>query len=63
MSFGRNLKQLRRHANLTQAELAKKSGLDNMTISHYENDRRVPGVNNLKKLAEALGCDFGDFLK
>lgn len=57
-----NLEELRRKADLTQAELSQKSGVATSTISRLEidglNDARV---GTLLKLAEAIGCRIGDF--
>ena len=39
---------------LTQAELAKKSGLKQATVSSLEHDRIVMGIDRAKALAVAL---------
>lgn len=56
------LEELRRKAGLTQAELAKRSGVATSTISRFE----VVGLNDAKvktllAIAEAIGCRIGDF--
>lgn len=56
------LEELRRKAGLTQAELAKLSGVATTTISRFE----VDGLNDAKvktllAVANALGCRIGDF--
>ncbi len=56
------LEELRRKADLTQAQLSQKSGVATSTISRIEID----GINDAKvdtllKLAEAIGCRIGDF--
>ncbi len=56
------LEELRRKAGLTQAELAKLSGVATTTISRFE----VEGLNDAKvktllAVANALGCRIGDF--
>ena len=55
------LEELRRKAGLTQAELAKLSGVATTTISRFE----VEGLNDAKvktllAVANALGCRIGD---
>lgn len=56
MSFGRRLEKMLADKKLTQAFVAKKSGLDAGHISHYVCDRREPMVSNLAKLLEVV-CD------
>ena len=56
------LEELRRKAGLTQAQLAEKSGVATSTISRLE----VVGLNDAKiktllVLADAIGCEIGDF--
>jgi transcriptional regulator with XRE-family HTH domain len=46
----------REKQNMSQADLAKKSGLTRTAISDYENRQRVkPDVNALARISEALG--------
>lgn len=42
--------------NLTRAELAEKSGVNEFVIGAYELGRRAAKVENMLKLATALGC-------
>lgn len=51
---GKALRIYRELQNLTQAELAKKSGLKQATISSLEHDRIVMGIDRAKTLARAL---------
>ena len=45
----------REEANLTQADLAKLSGLTQSNISNIENGSNKPTIATLKKIADALG--------
>ena len=50
------IKDLRRRAGLTQAELAKKANISRVTLIMIERDERSePRVATLNKIAEALG--------
>ena len=40
--------------NISQVQLSVLSGVSHQTISAIENDRRVPSLKTLKKLANAL---------
>ena len=52
--FSNRLRMARKQKGLSQTDLAKKTDLQPSTISHFENDRRSPSFENLKKLADAL---------
>jgi transcriptional regulator with XRE-family HTH domain len=54
LTSGIALRNLRELNELTQAELAEKSGLSQATISALENDRKGLGVVTAAKLAVAL---------
>ena len=41
--------------NMTQKELAERTGINQANISKLENGTRNPSVNLLKRLAEGLG--------
>lgn len=46
--------------NLTRAELAEKSGVNEFVIVAYELGKRAAKVENMLKLAAALGCTIDD---
>lgn len=48
----------RREQNLTQQELAKKSGVTQPDISRLENGRGNPSLQRLKALAKGLGMEL-----
>jgi phage repressor protein C with HTH and peptisase S24 domain len=54
MILGRRIKQLRLEKNLTQKELAKRSGLHWTSISSYERNLETPSYRTIVKLAEGL---------
>lgn len=54
MSFQENLKMLCKQKNMTQKELAKTCGLTERTISYYAQNKRLPKLENIKKIAAAL---------
>lgn len=55
VSPGTLLRQARRRARLSQADLAHRAGVAQSVISAYETDRREPGLRTLSKLIEATG--------
>ena len=59
--FKDRLKEMREFRGLTQADLAKKTGLQPAAVSHFETGQRSPSFDNLRKLADALAVS-SDFL-
>ena len=59
--FKERLKELRIEKNLSQAELAKKTGLYQSTIAKYETGECKPSGEGLIALAKFFGCTI-DFL-
>ncbi|MGY1714220.1 helix-turn-helix transcriptional regulator [Geodermatophilus sp. SYSU D01106] len=56
-SLGRQIRQLREAAGLTQAELAERTGTSQSAVAHLESGRRIPTLTTLQKFAHALGRD------
>ncbi len=54
MDFGTRLKELRKNAGLTQAQLGERLGLTKSVISFYELQERSPSPGVLIKLAEVF---------
>ena len=52
--FSTNLKYLREKAGLSQNKLAEKIGVNQTTIARWEDDNRVPTIDNAIDVAEAL---------
>ncbi len=55
---GALIREARRRARLSQADLARRAGVAQPVISAYESDRREPGLRTLAKLLEATGHDL-----
>ena len=62
-ALGRNVRRQRDVRELTQENLAEKSGLDPTYISDIERGRRNPGIKNVAKLAKALGLSTAELCK
>ncbi len=48
------LRKIRESYDLTQAELAQKSGLTQAAISQFEDGKRFPSTRSLSKISKAL---------
>jgi len=54
MYFAKNLRFLRRRAELSQSELGDRLATDYNTISRYENGKSTPKLDALTKLAQVF---------
>lgn len=55
MAFPEKLKALRIEKEWSQNDLAQRAGLTKLMISKYETGRSAPNLENLGKIARALG--------
>jgi len=60
---GTVLKKAREKRKLTQAALAKKVGVHQVTIARLETGERRPSMDLLQRLAKTLKVKVGDLLK
>jgi len=58
-----NIREARKQANLSQAELGRRVGLDQSGISRLERGERPITVETLKMLAKALGVSPSTLLE
>lgn len=55
MTVGENIRTLRKKRNLTQKELAERTGIAEITIRQYEAGKYNPKLDPLRKIAAVLG--------
>jgi transcriptional regulator with XRE-family HTH domain len=55
------LKALRARANLTQQQVAEKTGVNRMTYNQWENYKTFPDALQLIKLSEIFECSMDTF--
>ena len=60
--FSKNLKYYRLKSAMSKKELAEQVGVSPMAISNYENGKRKPDMDLLKRMAMILGVRVSDFL-
>jgi len=52
--LGEQIKKARKSKGMTQTELADKLFVTRSAVSNWEQDRRVPDLNMLRAISEAL---------
>ena len=61
VGLGERIKQLRKEAGWSQAELGEKVGTDSQRVSRYENERITPSIDAVVRIAEAFNVSL-DYL-
>lgn len=61
--LGAFIAQLRKEANMTQAELAQKLNVTVQAVSKWERGKGLPDINTLEPLADALGVSIIELMK
>lgn len=62
MSFGENIKRLRKDKGWTQAQLSRASGVKSTHIPKIENETTDPKLSTIYKMITALGCSADTLL-
>jgi transcriptional regulator with XRE-family HTH domain len=60
--FGSKLREIRREKGFTQAQLAEISDISTRMITHYEGYAKMPPLDKVKRLAEALGVTSDELI-
>jgi transcriptional regulator with XRE-family HTH domain len=63
MDYGKRIKQFRIDRDMTQKELAEKTGLLQSQISMIENGERGLNVKTADKIVSALGVTLNDIMR
>lgn len=58
MSISNIVKEARRRAGFTQAELAERAGVPKSTVGRIESGARVPSTEMVERLVRAAGLDI-----
>lgn len=61
--FTMNLKKLMIEREMTAADIARKSGMTQATLSRYINGKRTPNLNSVIKIAKALNVPIELLMK
>lgn len=52
MNYGKNFREFRIEKGLSQRDLAKATGISQQAISFWEQDKRMPNMDDCIKLAD-----------
>lgn len=63
MATGDKIKSFRKEQKITQRQLSEATGLAEITIRQYEANKYTPKIENLRKIASALGIHISEFLE
>ena len=61
-AIGTKIQMLRRHKNITQAQLAEKVGVTDRAVSKWENGRSMPDSSIMLELCGELGITVNELL-
>ena len=61
-SKGERLRRWLRENGVSQAELARRAGLDRKVVSALASGRRDGNLATWRRIRQALGCSFDDIL-
>ena len=63
MAIGDNIKNLRVQYNLSQAELANVAGVSDKAVSSWEQNKSVPRMGPIQKMADFFGIKKSDIIE
>ena len=62
MTVSENIRYFRKERGYTQKQLSELAGIATITLQQYELEKREPKLENLQKIAEALGIPIAALL-
>lgn len=62
MQLGEKIKALRLGHKMSQTELGRKALIPQTTLSDWERSKGIPNVEEVKRLAKALGVTVAELL-
>ena len=63
MTIGDNIKSFRLRHNLSQAELANVAGVSDKAVSSWEQNKSVPRMGAIQKMADFFGIQKSDIIE
>jgi transcriptional regulator with XRE-family HTH domain len=61
-SFPENLKRIRKKRGMSQEALAKRLGISQRSVSHYEENTRYPAIDRIYDIARVLDVPIEELI-
>lgn len=63
MTFGENIRQIRKINRLTQTEFGKKLNVAQVTVSAWEKETKLPEINTIIKIIKIFDVTFEELFE
>ena len=63
MTFGENIRQIRKINGLTQTEFGKKLNVAQVTVSAWEKETKLPEINTIIKIIKLFDVTFEELFE
>lgn len=63
MTFGENIRQIRKINGLTQVEFGKKLNVAQVTVSAWEKETKLPEINTIIKIIKMFDVTFEELFE
>lgn len=63
MTFGENIRRIRKENKISQQALGEKLGVKQQTVAQYEKIQETPKLETVRRIASALGVSIGDLVE
>jgi transcriptional regulator with XRE-family HTH domain len=60
MNIGKRIKEIRTSKNIKSIDLAKKAGITSVYLSYIEAGEKIPTLETLEKICDALGITLAE---
>jgi len=61
-TLGKTIRKLRKQLKMTQEDLAFETGISDSYISKIEADKKLPTINQIKKISNVLGVEYFELI-
>lgn len=63
MTFGENIKQIRKIHNMTQTDLGKKLSVAQVTVSAWEKNNKLPELETIVRIIKTFDVPFEELFE
>ena len=62
MDFGKQIRQIRKDAKLTQEQMAAKLNVSRQAVSNWENNKNLPDLEMIITISRVFGLSLDQFM-